>query len=71
MLVSPALAGMAAKKSPYKISLAEWSLHKTLFANEMTNLQFPVVAREMGITGVEYVNQFLKTRQKMKNTLQN
>ncbi|HSM47218.1 MAG TPA: TIM barrel protein [Draconibacterium sp.] len=64
MLVSPALAGMAAKKSPYKISLAEWSLHKTLFANEMTNLQFPVVAREMGITGVEYVNQFFKDKAK-------
>jgi sugar phosphate isomerase/epimerase len=64
MLVSPALAGMAAKKSPYKISLAEWSLHKTLFANEMTNLQFPVVAREMGIMGVEYVNQFFKDKAK-------
>jgi sugar phosphate isomerase/epimerase len=64
MLVSPALAGMAAKKSPYKISLAEWSLHKTLFANEMTNLQFPVVAREMGIIGVEYVNQFFKDKAK-------
>jgi sugar phosphate isomerase/epimerase len=64
MLVSPTLAGMAAKKSPYKISLAEWSLHKTLFANEMTNLQFPVVAREMGIMGVEYVNQFFKDKAK-------
>lgn len=64
MLVSPALAGMAAKKSPYKISLAEWSLHKTLFAKEMTNLQFPVVAREMGIMGVEYVNQFFKDKAK-------
>ena len=64
MLVSPALAGMAAKKSPYKISLAEWSLHKTLFANEMTNLQFPIVAREMGIMGVEYVNQFFKDKAK-------
>lgn len=64
ILVSPALAGMAAKKSPYKISLAEWSLHKTLFANEMTNLQFPVVAREMGIMGVEYVNQFFKDKAK-------
>ncbi len=64
MLVSPALAGMAAKKSHYKISLAEWSLHKTLFANEMTNLQFPVVAREMGIMGVEFVNQFFKDKAK-------
>jgi sugar phosphate isomerase/epimerase len=64
MLVSPALAGMAAKKSPYKISLAEWSLHKTLFAKEMTNLEFPVFARQMGIMGVEYVNQFFKDKAK-------
>jgi sugar phosphate isomerase/epimerase len=64
ILVSPALAGMAAKKSPYKISLAEWSLHKTLFAKEMTNLEFPVFARQMGIMGVEYVNQFFKDKAK-------
>jgi len=64
MLISPALAGVAAKKSPYKISLAEWSLHKTLFAKEMTNLEFPVFARQMGIMGVEYVNQFFKDKAK-------
>ncbi len=61
-LVSPALAALAAKKSPFDISLAEWSLHKTLFANEMTNLQFPVVTRQMGIEAVEYVNQFFKDK---------
>lgn len=64
MLVSPALAGIAAKKSPYKISLAEWSFHKTLFANEMSNLDFPVVANKMGFKGVEYVNQFFKDKAK-------
>ncbi len=69
MLVSPALAGTAARRSPFKISLAEWSLHKTLFANEMTNLDFPRVARELGITGVEYVNQFFKDKAKDQNYL--
>jgi L-ribulose-5-phosphate 3-epimerase len=64
LLVSPAIAGIATKKSPYKISLAEWSLHKTLFAKEMTNLEFPVTARKMGIEGVEYVNQFFKDKAK-------
>ncbi|HRX13078.1 MAG TPA: TIM barrel protein [Draconibacterium sp.] len=64
MVVSPAFAGIAAKKSPFKISLAEWSLHKTLFAKEMTNLQFPVVSRELGIDAVEYVNQFFKEQAK-------
>lgn len=63
-IVTPALAGMAAKKSSFKISLAEWSLHKTLFANEMTNLDFPKVAAEMGIRGLEYVNQFFKDKAK-------
>lgn len=43
----------------FKISLAEWSLHKALFANEFTNLEFPAKAKnDFGITGVEYVNQF-------------
>lgn len=64
MLVSPAIAGLAAKKSPFKISLAEWSFHRALFANEMTNLQFPVKTRELGMEGVEYVNQFFKDKAK-------
>ncbi len=64
MIVSPAFAGIAAKESPFKISLAEWSFHKTLFAKEMTNLQFPVVSRELGIEAVEYVNQFFKDQAK-------
>ncbi len=64
MFVSPALAGIAAKESPFKISLAEWSLHKALFAKEMTNLQFPGVSRELGIEAVEYVNQFFKDKAK-------
>lgn len=69
MLVSPAMASVAAKKAPYQISLAEWSFHKTLFAGEMTNLEFPVVAKKMGITGVEYVNQFFKEKAKDKKYL--
>ena len=64
MFVSPAIAGIVAKKSSYKISLAEWSYHKALFAKEMTNLDFPVITRKMGIEGVEYVNQFFKDKAK-------
>lgn len=64
LFVSPAMAGLAAKKSPYKISLAEWSFHKTLFAKKMTNLEFPVQAAKMGFEGVEYVNQFFKDKAK-------
>ncbi|WP_297097971.1 sugar phosphate isomerase/epimerase [uncultured Draconibacterium sp.] len=63
MLVSPAFA-MNGAKSRYQISLAEWSFHKALFADEMTNLDFPKVTRELGIDGVEYVNQFFKDKAK-------
>jgi L-ribulose-5-phosphate 3-epimerase len=45
----------------FEISLAEWSLHRTLRANKITNLDFPKVARqEFDIHAVEYVNSFFK-----------
>lgn len=47
----------------FDLSLAEWSLHKTLFSKKMTNLDFPRVSKEkFGITAVEYVNQFFKDK---------
>jgi sugar phosphate isomerase/epimerase len=57
----------AGKAAPlfFEISLAEWSLHKSLFAKELDNLDFPVVARkEYGIGVVEYVNAFFKDKAK-------
>lgn len=45
-----------------RISLAEWSLHRTLRSGEMTNLDFPGWAREHGIGAVEYVNSFFKDK---------
>ncbi len=63
-LVANAVASGAAPKKPlYKISIAEWSLHKALFSKKMTNLDFPVMARQkFGISAVEYVNQFFKDK---------
>lgn len=53
------------KKPLFKISLAEWSLHKALFAKQLDNLDFPRVAKnEYGIDAVEYVNQFFKDKAK-------
>ena len=50
-------------KPLFDLSLAEWSLHKTLFSKKMTNLDFPQVTKEkFGITAVEYVNQFFKDK---------
>lgn len=49
----------------FKISLAEWSLHKTLFDGKLTNLDFPGKAKnDFGISAVEYVNQFFKDKAK-------
>jgi sugar phosphate isomerase/epimerase len=53
----------AGKIGDFKISLAEWSLHKALFAKEIDNLDFPKIAREQyGVEGVEFVNQFFKDK---------
>ncbi|MCS3798221.1 sugar phosphate isomerase/epimerase family protein [Niastella sp. OAS944] len=49
----------------FTISLAQWSLHKKLWAKEMDNLDFPSVAKNTyGISVVEYVNQFFKDKAK-------
>lgn len=48
----------------FKISLAEWSLHKTLFDKKMDNLDFAATARGYGIDAIEYVNQFFADKAK-------
>jgi L-ribulose-5-phosphate 3-epimerase len=58
LAAAPAKAA-AAKEPWFRISLAEWSFNRSLFANKMTNLDFPLIARrDFGIDTVEYVNQF-------------
>ncbi|MEJ2502050.1 MAG: sugar phosphate isomerase/epimerase [Gemmatimonadota bacterium] len=55
---TPGAAGDEAQE-PYGISLAQWSLHRTLRAGDLEPLDFPTVSRERyGIEAVEYVNQF-------------
>jgi sugar phosphate isomerase/epimerase len=50
---------------PLKISLAQWSLHKPLFAKQIDHLDFAKITKEKyGIEGVEYVNQFFKDKAK-------
>jgi sugar phosphate isomerase/epimerase len=50
----------------FKISLAEWSFHRTINDKKtMTNLDFPIVAkRDYGIDAIEFVNQFFKDKAK-------
>jgi sugar phosphate isomerase/epimerase len=58
------------RKPLFKISLAEWSLHRTLFDKKLDNLDFPAFAKsEFGIEAVEYVNQFFKDKAKDKEYL--
>lgn len=54
----------------YKISLAEWSLHRTIFDGELDHLEFARTAREdFGIDGVEYVNQFFDDKARDRSYL--
>ncbi len=46
----------------FDISLAEWSLHRTLRSGKLDNLDFPKKARSFGIAAVEYVNSFWKDK---------
>lgn len=59
-------AGISSAASPfYKISLAEWSLHKTIFAGQLDHLDFAKAAKnDYGIEAVEFVNVFFKDKAK-------
>lgn len=60
----------AEDKALFKISLAEWSLHKALFAKKVKHLDFAKIAkRECGVEAVEYVNQFFFDKAKDKKYL--
>jgi L-ribulose-5-phosphate 3-epimerase len=49
----------------FKISLAEWSFHRSLRAGQIDPLDFPRIAREdFGIDCVEYVNVFFMDKAK-------
>jgi len=44
---------------PFKISLAEWSLHRTIRNGDLDHLDFAAIAKnEFGIDAIEYVNTF-------------
>ena len=76
-LVAAGLAGRTAaaltavtKRSSYRISLAQWSLHKELKAGRLDNLDFAATTKDrFGIEGVEYVNQFFKDKAEDKSYL--
>jgi L-ribulose-5-phosphate 3-epimerase len=58
-----ALAPKAEAAPRYRISLAQWSLHRALFSKQLDNLDFAKAAsQDYGIYGLEYVNQFFKDK---------
>lgn len=63
---APAGSALAAtgvgQPKPFKISLAQWSLHKELGASRLDPLDFPRAANKFGIDAVEYVSSFYRSR---------
>lgn len=53
----------AAHEPLFRISLAEWSFHRALYAKKMDHLEFAALAaKEFGLLGCEYVNTFFKDK---------
>jgi L-ribulose-5-phosphate 3-epimerase len=67
-LAAAALLGRTAQAQQdplYRISLAQWSLHRSFFGGQLDPLDFAKVSREeFDIDGIEYVNQFYKGKAK-------
>ena len=50
-------------QAPFKISLAQWSLHRTIRSGQLDNLDFAgFTKKNFAIEAVEYVNQFFKDK---------
>ena len=57
--ISSSLISGCSKSNPFEISLAEWSLHRSLQSKKIDHLDFYSVAKnEFNISAVEYVNSF-------------
>ena len=62
-LALPRRAAPSREGEPFRISLAEWSLHRTIRAGELDALDFaPLARKEFGLDAVEHVNQFFQDK---------
>ncbi len=75
--LSPSLTTAATLKQTssvgplFEVSLAQWSLHRSIRSGKLTNLDFPRITKnEFGIDAVEYVNQFFKDKAEDEDYLQ-
>jgi sugar phosphate isomerase/epimerase len=63
LAAAPAAFAATRPHQVFKISLAQWSLHKAFFGKKLDPLNFAKIAKDdYGIEGVEYVNQFYKDK---------
>ena len=63
--VNPAFGSFTSAQSAtqsLQISLAQWSLHRKLFAGDMDHLDFARMSQGFGCVGLEYVNAFFKDK---------
>lgn len=61
LLTGLSVLSSSAQTPRFKISLAEWSFHRALGKGEMTNLDFPRIAKtDYNLDAVEYVSTFFK-----------
>lgn len=57
IMLAPSFELKSLKSPKYELSLAEWSLHRTIRAGKLDHLDFPATAKNVyGISAVEYVN---------------
>ena len=56
LAAAPLAASAAPAAGRFKVSLAEWSIHKAIGQGKLTNLDFPRIAKETGCEGLEFVN---------------
>lgn len=66
-MTAPSLLDAASRRAavPFKISLAQWSLHRELQGRKIDHLDFAEIARkDYGIEAIEYVNSFFKDKAK-------
>ena len=63
--VNPAFGSITSAQSAtqsLQISLAQWSLHRKIFAGDMDHLDFARMSQGFGCVGLEYVNAFFKDK---------
>ena len=66
----PKLISCKSKSMNFEISLAQWSLHRSLYSGELDHLDFAKISKiNFGIDAIEYVNSFFFEKAEDKSYL--